>query len=81
MQTCIKIRNYTEIEFLKVGEEYRQATYVFQENWELIHKRIPDTNSAAGWERVKKITNAENGIHTFPENPWLNSGGGSAAAK
>lgn len=82
VQTCIKIRNYTEIEFLKVGEEYRQATYVFQENWELIHKRIPDTNTAAGWERVKKkITNAENGIHTFPENPWLNGGGGGGAAK
>lgn len=57
METCIKIRNYTEIEFLKVGEEYRQATYVFDTDWVLAYKRIPGIgtgSSAGGWESVRK---------------------------
>ena len=89
MQTCIKIRNYTEIEFLKLGEEYRQATYVFQDNWELIHKRIPGSVGAAGWESVRKrITDMENGkCPTLPNGCCFmdtelehSRGGGAAAA-
>jgi hypothetical protein len=39
---CEKIRKYTESEFLKIGCEYRQATYVF--NWmdQLEYRRMSD---------------------------------------
>ena len=86
MQTCIKIRNYTETEFLKLGEEYRQATYIFQDNWELIYRRIPDSNGVAGWESVRKrITDMENGKCFLPNGmfdmyiPEQTTGGGAAA--
>jgi len=91
METCIKIRNYTETEFLKLGEEYRQATYIFQDNWELIYRRIPNSNDSAGWESVRKrITDMENGKCPLPpkEMSWIGQissnqiggGGGGAAA-
>ena len=89
VQTCIKIRNYAEMEFLKLGEEYRQATYVFQDNWELIYKRIPGSVGAAGWESVRKrITDMENGkCPTLPNDCCFmdvelehSSGGGAAVA-
>ena len=89
MQTCIKIRNYAEMEFLKLGEEYRQATYVFQDNWELTYKRIPGSVGAAGWETVRKrITDMESGkCPTLPNVSCFiyadlehSSGGGAAVA-
>lgn len=57
---CEKIKKYTECEFLKIGCEYRQATYIFSDtNYELTYKRIPNLNKKKGasqnWNAIEKL--------------------------
>ena len=54
---CEKITKYTECEFLKIGCEYRQATFVFNEgNSELAYRRIPYMNKkGVNWNSLEKM--------------------------
>ena len=79
---CEKIRKYTECEFLKIGSEYRQATYIFEPKGELIYARIPlvlyvSDIDITPWEsldihiaKMEKETYAESAMHKlFTESP------------
>ena len=54
---CEKIKKYTECEFLKIGCEYRQATFIFDNNNnELAYRQIPHINKKGiDWITIEKM--------------------------